>query len=152
MLRVVGAGLIACSVTGMGIWITVREKRRVRALEQAMHAVSLLKSVITRQLIPLKEAVHMLSDQNTLLRHLDTAEWGENDLRRYGLGEEESRILETLFYEIPRAGAGNTEHFDAAQDRLTEQLIMRKKTADQASALYPKLSVLCGAAAFLMLL
>ena len=154
MLRAFGAGLIACAMTGFGIWISAREKRRERAAQEAFGAVTLLKTSIAKQLLPLQEAIGRSSQQNPLLKV-----WNDSDsmdteaiFRQHGLGREEIGILQTLIIAIPMAAAGCTEHFDIALEQLNQQLIVRKSAAEQAASLYPKLGLLGGAAVFLMLL
>lgn len=154
MLKAVGAALIACAVTGIGIWITAREKRRVRALEETMEAVALLRVSVTRRLLPLKEAMEELRQQSKWMQCMAQTEVVnyEQALEQFGLGKEEVEILMTLLRTIPRAAAGRAEHFDAAQDMLAQRLKARKAAAEQASSLYPKLGLLGGAAVFLLLI
>ena len=154
MLKACGAALIACAVTGFGIWMTVREKKRVRALEASLQAIALLKPAVCIQLLPLHDAIQHLSQQNTLLGRLNALKEDavEENLKEYGLGKEETEILLHLLASIPRAAAGSTEHFDAATEQLSVIMDTRRKAAEQAAALYPKLGLLGGAVVFLMLL
>lgn len=154
MLKAIGAALIACAVTGVGIWTTEREKRRVRALEEAMESIVLLKASVTRRLLPLKEAMEELQHQSKWMQCMAQTDSGgyEQALEQLGLGREETEILMTLLRTIPRAAAHSTEHFDSAQEQLAQRLKARKTAAERTSALYPKLGLLGGAAVFLMLI
>ena len=155
MLKTIGAALIACSAAGAGFWYAIKGKKYVTALETAMQAIMLLKSSITHRLMTLQDALEALSEQNSLLALLgvqkDPAQWS-GILHQFGLKNEEVTIMMQLLQSIPKAAAGNCEHFLAAQELLSIRLDMVRKTVEQNSVLYPKLGLLCGAAVLLLLI
>lgn len=155
MLKTIGAALIACTAAGAGFWYAIKGKKYVSALETAVQAIMLMKSCITHRLMTLADALETLSEQNALLALLsmqkDSSQWS-GILYQFGLKHEDVKVMMQLLQTIPKAAAGNCEHFLAAQEQLSIRLDMVRKTVEQNAVLYPKLGLLCGAAVLLLLI
>ena len=154
MLRIAGACLIACAAAGTGFFCAHWSKRRIAAVESAMQAVELLHPAVILQLQPPERAVHDLAGRNKLLAALDAAKYPytADDLCKAGLSRTEADILLALFRAIPCAAAGQDMHFTAAMEQLALQRKAQQASWEKAGELYPKLGLLGGLAAFLMLI
>ena len=154
MLRTLGACLIACAAAGTGFVCAAQSKRRIHALETAVQAVELLKVAVVLQLQPLEEALAALQSRNLLLAvlHREKLPCAVETLRKCGLSKEEAEIFLTLLHAIPSAAAGQDSHFTVAAQQLNQCLSTQRAAAKQATLLYPKLGLLGGLAAFLMLI
>ena len=157
MLRLTGAALVAAALCAAGfVWAGI-EGKRLRALEQAAHAVELLRGQVVLLLQPLDASILALAPQNVLLKRLADAGCpiqGEElraELTRAGLGKAQIAAMEALFSAIPSLPAGQSAPFDAAQEQLNLQLAAQRKAFNQSMALYPRLGILAGIAAFVLL-
>ncbi|MGN1249791.1 MAG: hypothetical protein ACI4XW_06890, partial [Candidatus Spyradocola sp.] len=105
----------------------------------------------------LDAAILALAPQNALLKRLADAKCpmqGEKlraELTRAGLGRAQIAAMEALFSAIPSLPAGQSAPFDAAQEQLNLQLEAQRKALNQSMALYPRLGILAGIAAFVLL-
>ena len=76
---------------------------------------------------------------------------GRAELARAGLGKAQIAALEALFAAIPSLPAGQSAPFDAAREQLSLQLAAQRKAVGQGAVLYPRLGILAGLAAFVLL-
>lgn len=157
MLRLTGAALVAAALCAAGfVWVSM-EGRRLRATEQAVGAVELLRGQVVLLLQPLDAAIAALAPQNALLERLRDAgcpiqrEKLRAELARAGLGKAQIAAIEALFSAIPSLPAGQGAPFDAAREQLNLQLTAQRKAMGQGAALYPRLGILAGIAAFILL-
>ena len=157
MLRLTGAALVAAALCAAGFVWAGMESRRLRATEQAVNAVELLRGQVVLLLQPLDAAVAALAQQNALLKRIADAGCPVQDealraeLARAGLGKAQIAALEALFAAIPSLPAGQSAPFDAAREQLSLQLAAQRKAVGQGAALYPRLGILAGLAAFVLL-
>lgn len=157
MLRLTGAALVAAALCAAGFVWAGMENRRLRAAEQAVNAVELLRGQVVLLLQPPDAAVAALARQNALLKRLADAgcpaqgEALRAELARAGLGRAQIAVLEALFAAIPSLPAGQSAPFDAAREQLSLQLAAQRKAVGQGAALYPRLGILAGLAAFALL-
>lgn len=157
MLRLTGAALVAAALCAGGCVWAGMESRRLRAAELAVQAVELLRGQVVVLLQPLDAALAALAQQNALLKHLADAgspaqgEALREELARAGLGKAQIAALEALLAAIPSLPAGCGAPFDAAREQLCLQLDAQRKAMGQCAALYPRLGILAGLAAFVLL-
>ncbi len=157
MLKLTGAALVAAALSTAGFVWAGMESRRLRATEQAVNAVELLRGQVVLLLRPLDAAISILSTQNALLARLADAgciiqgEALRAELARAGLGKAQIAVMESLFEAIPSLPAGQGAPFDAAREQLNLQLAAQRKAVGQGAALYPRLGILAGLAAFVLL-
>lgn len=158
MLRLTGILLVSVSLGAAGFVCSAAQMRRLRATEDALHAVELLQGQILRLLQPLAQAVDALAPQNPLLQRLSQTRCilrGEalrTELSHAGLGHAQIDALQRLFQAIPQLSSGQNAPFEAVREQLSLQLALQKKAVDRGAALYPKLGLLAGLAAFLILI
>ena len=158
MLKIIGIALVTAALGASGFFYAAWAKKRLRALENALSAVRLIKGQVTHLLLPLGEAIRALAPQNPLLSNLAAAgcplsgEALEAELARAGLGKTERDILIQLFCAVPLLPAGQIGPFDAAAEQLSAQIAMQQKAVQQGGALYPKLGLLAAFAVFLLLI
>ena len=157
MLRMLGIGLIVAGLGASGFVYAAYARQRLRALEDAQSAVSLLAAEISLMQRPLCQAIENLAQQNTLLSALaqegcpTQGEALDRVLRRLGLDAGGRATLQRLFSAIPTLSAGQTAPFDLATQQLAAAQAMQKKALQQGASLYPKLGLLAAFTALLLL-
>lgn len=158
LIKVIGISLVAVGLSSAGFVYASYSKKRLHAMESALTAVGLLKGQVTHLLLPLSIAVISLASQNKML--LSLADAGcpmgglelEKALINFGLGKPECECIANLFAAIPSLAAGQTGAFDAASEQLTAMIAQQSKSVQQGGTLYPKLGLLAGFTAFLLLI
>lgn len=158
MLKLIGILLISASFSAAGFVVSMMQTRALRAARDALHAVELLQSRIVHLLEPLPQAIETLAPQNPLLHRLYASNCTQSPnkiraaLKSANLSPVQIDVLMRLFQAIPHLCAGQTAPFDTAKEQLSLQIQQLQQTVPQRTALYPRLGLLAGLAAFLILI
>lgn len=158
MLKTVGIAMVTTGLCAAGFLYASYAKKRLKALEDALAAVELLKGQVIYLLAPLPIAIEHLSGQNALLKRLADARCftgGEEMaqiLAHMGMNRPEMDCFQGLMQAVPLLGAGQSGPFETAAEQLTALIAQQKKIVQRDGVLYPKLGLLAGFTAFLLLI